>query len=115
MRHTRKELSPQVSEGSSILILSDRQRPRILKFTDYGESGRSEKKVFLLDSLNFMVWRTELLYDRSVSAQRSPAVASARFNVYVVCAGTPVADPDGEASDVLARVAAALRRPVQKH
>lgn len=41
-----RELSPHVTEGSLITVLSDQGRARVVRFVDFGETGRTETTAY---------------------------------------------------------------------
>lgn len=86
LRHQQQiEVDVGAAEGSTITLRRDGSSIRIVRLLDLGETGRSEKSVFVADSLHFLVWVVEQRYERAIEGRRPPTVSSTAQSVFLVC------------------------------
>lgn len=113
-RQQRMEVGVDAAEGSTITLFRDGSSIRIVRLLDLGETGRSEKSAFVVDSMHFLVWVVEQRYQRAIEARRPPVVESSSQSVFLVCGGEPEAGSDDDAKDIISRVQKALRGAAEK-
>lgn len=95
------------AEGSELTVLRQRSRPRLLRAIDFGETGRAITSIYLVDSLTFVVWRTEHRYSGSITERPQPRIVSTVTSVALFCNGTPVGTANIDSADALDLVQAA--------
>lgn len=112
---TNSGLSRESAEGRTTTVYYEGSIPRIVSLTDLGETGRAETTFFVLDTLNFLVWRQEHEYRNAISSRTPAQIARTRQAVQLICGGTAVSGLDSlEASQLVVRLSAALRSPRSK-
>lgn len=97
------------AEGSELTVLRHRSRPRLLRAIDFGETGRAITSIYLVDSLTFVVWRTEHRYSGAIAEHPQPRIMSTVTSVAHFCNGTPLGTANIDLSDALDLVRAAYR------
>lgn len=101
------DLSGRSAEGSTLTVWRLESTPRLLRVSDLGETGRATTSVYLVDSLTFVVWRTEQRYSQSIGVDPQPRIASSETSVRFVCGGSWYGGADVDTSDALDLVRAA--------
>ena len=97
----RIDLSGRSAEGSTLTVWRKESMPRVLRVSDFGETGRATTSVYLVDSLTFVVWRTEHRYSQSIGVDAQPRIASSETAVRFVCGGSWYGGAGVDTSDAL--------------
>lgn len=106
--HETREVGGEAAEGSTLTVLRDDSAVRIVRLLDLGETGRSQKTAFVLDSHHYLVWVVEQRYERAIEGRRRPVASSSANSVFLVCDGVPQAGAGDDAEDITARIRGAL-------
>lgn len=103
------DLSGRSAEGSTLTDWRHENTPRLLRVSDLGETGRATTAVYIVDSLTFVVWRTEHHYSRSIGVDPQARIVSSETAVRFVCGGSWYGGAGVDTSDALDLVRAAYR------
>jgi hypothetical protein len=103
------DLSGRSAEGSTLTVWRREGTPRLLRVSDFGETGRATTAIYLVDSLTFIVWRTEHRYSRSIGVDPQPRIAQSEISVRLVCGGSWYQGADVDTIDALDLVRAAYK------
>lgn len=105
------DLQGRSAEGGTMTVFHQRGTPRLLRISDYGETGSAVTSIFLVDSTSFVVWRTEYRYAASLAANAQPRVADSTIAIEFFCDRTPLGDANVDSADAMNLVRAAFRGP----
>ncbi len=104
-----RDVESESAEGGVLTTWSDSSGPRLVRRTDFGETGRSETSIYLVDSLTFVALRSEYVYSLPLSQSPEGRVASARTSIRVFCGGVPMGDTGIDSATAMVTVRRALR------
>ncbi len=111
LRVSRTIALGDATEGSEVEIFLDKNEPRILHVTYYGETGRAQEAYYLADSESFVRIRREVRYSAPVTVERTPRIQSSATDSLWACNGQPILAVDSATAPTALRAVHAMLRP----
>jgi hypothetical protein len=84
----------QSTAGGDAAVFYERSTPRLIRVTFLGETGRTQERYYVLDSLSFVRVRAVTTYAKPITVEPDPVAASTASDTIWVCGGRALARTD---------------------